>query len=430
MVSAPKRRLADSHLEVEVGPVAAAGAAELPDHLAGVDLLAELHRRRLQHVHVDEAVVVGGAVDRRGSCPRPPAVGIAVLAAIDDDAVVHRDLGRPGLAEDVLALVDVAVARRRRSGRLCRRSRAARSSGKTYPAARPCGVPWSTPKSAALLASDRRPAPASRPGTGRPEHRAERRAQAEHDRDREAGLRRRPGQTAFAWSPHAGGSPPPAPACGPGPGRRAPHARSSAGAAARPGGFGRRLAAPPARARSALLAAAALGRSRSASQPLQALNASRSSRALDPLPVARRSRGRSARGARSLAIRPRVEGAGTCRRPASRVRSRIDDADRPLRTPFRAGLSDFRGARGPRVRLSLRLSRRIWIRDSDGHEDREERDQAEGEEGDHLVVRAAVDADPVGRHGGGRGHEQRGQRDQAEAAGDEANLPRIASRAI
>src|SRR5262249_28265845 len=47
-----------------------------------------------------------------------------------------------------------------------------------------------------------------------------------------------------------------------------------------------------------------------------------------------------------------------------------------------------------------------------GHEDREERDHAEGEVGDHLVVGASVDADPI------RGQRAGGQ-DQQRAYGDE-----------
>src|SRR4051794_10617599 len=103
-----QRRFADPDLEVEVRPIAAASAAELPDDLTGMNVVPELYRRRLQHVHVDEAVVAGGAVEHY-VVAAAAVVGIAVLPSVDDDAVVDRDLGRPGLAEDVLALVDVAV---------------------------------------------------------------------------------------------------------------------------------------------------------------------------------------------------------------------------------------------------------------------------------------------------------------------------------
>ena len=58
-------------------------------------------------MHVDEAVVVRGAVDD-DVVSAPAVVGIGGLAPVDHDPVVDRDLRRPGLAEDVLPLVDVA----------------------------------------------------------------------------------------------------------------------------------------------------------------------------------------------------------------------------------------------------------------------------------------------------------------------------------
>src|SRR4029079_4160172 len=84
-------RLADALLEVEVRPLAAAGAAELPDHLSGVDPLPEMHRGRLQHVHGDEALVVCWSVDGE-LVAAAPVIRVAVLPAIDHDAVVYRDL--------------------------------------------------------------------------------------------------------------------------------------------------------------------------------------------------------------------------------------------------------------------------------------------------------------------------------------------------
>src|SRR3954453_15612837 len=112
-----QRRLADPDLEVEVRPIAAAGAAELPDDLTGMNVVPELYRRRLQHVHVDEAVVAGGAVEHY-VVAAAAVVGIAVLPSVDHDPVVDRDLRCPGLPEDVLALMNVAVAGRAELGDL------------------------------------------------------------------------------------------------------------------------------------------------------------------------------------------------------------------------------------------------------------------------------------------------------------------------
>ena len=67
---------------------------------------------------------------------------------------------------------------------------------------------------------------------------------------------------------------------------------------------------------------------------------------------------------------------------------------------------------GPRRRSSssrarsLRLSSRLWISESDDHEDREEDHHAEGEVGDDLVVGAPVEADAVGGDRSGRREQQ------------------------
>src|SRR4029077_18069430 len=88
-------------------PVAAAGAAELADDVPRVHLVPELDRRGLQHVHVYEGGVVRRAVDD-DVVPASAVVRIGGLASVHHDAVVDCDLRRPGLAEDVLPLVDVA----------------------------------------------------------------------------------------------------------------------------------------------------------------------------------------------------------------------------------------------------------------------------------------------------------------------------------
>src|SRR3954452_25219088 len=101
-----RRRLADPHLEVEVGPIALPRAAHLPDRLTGVDPITELDRRRLEHVHVDEAAVLRRAV-YDDEVPAAARVRIGVLPPVDHNAVVHGDLGPAGLGKDVLTLVEV-----------------------------------------------------------------------------------------------------------------------------------------------------------------------------------------------------------------------------------------------------------------------------------------------------------------------------------
>src|ERR671919_2194955 len=62
----PVGDLAAPDLEVEMWPVAGAGAADLADDLPGPDLVASTQGRGLEHVQVDVGAVVRRAVHHQG----------------------------------------------------------------------------------------------------------------------------------------------------------------------------------------------------------------------------------------------------------------------------------------------------------------------------------------------------------------------------
>src|SRR5215207_5940305 len=112
----PVGHLSAPDLEVEMWPVAGAGAADLTDDLPGPDLVAGAERGGREHVQVDVAAVLSRAVDHQGV---PAAVRVEALAAAtaEDDPVADGEQGGSGLGEDVLSLVGVPVAVRAELGR-------------------------------------------------------------------------------------------------------------------------------------------------------------------------------------------------------------------------------------------------------------------------------------------------------------------------
>ena len=192
LVSAPKDALPIRTSKWRCGPSQLPVQPSCPTTCPAWTRLPEMYRGRLQHVHVDEAVVVGGAVD--GEVIAPAAViRVAVLPAIDHDAVVHRDLGRPGLAEDVLTLVDMAGARSAESGKLV--PEVVRPLEREHvPGGKPLRCPLVDAEEGGAVGQGSVSGPRLEARQRQAHRRAEPGAQGEHDRDRKPGLRRRPGQ--------------------------------------------------------------------------------------------------------------------------------------------------------------------------------------------------------------------------------------------
>src|SRR5918994_745886 len=201
----PVGDLAVPDLEVEMWPVAGAGAADLADDLPGPDLVAGAEGGGLEHVQVDVAAVVRRAVGHQGV---PAAVRVEALAAatVEDDPIADGEQGGSGLGEDVLSLVGVPVAVGAELGRrlavIVRRGAADREDV-------PAGQPRCGPRADAEegRAPHRRALARARveTGNGKPEQRSECGRQAEDDADRDPRLRGGPDEVAAADGPSVPG---------------------------------------------------------------------------------------------------------------------------------------------------------------------------------------------------------------------------------
>ena len=115
---------------------------------------------------------------------------------------------------------------------------------------------------------------------------------------------------------------------------------------------------------------------------------------------------------------------------------------RPGRSPARSLIGDAVVPRKPHAALGLAASEALEVlraplfavfeadldQGQDGHQDREERDRAEREEGDHLVVGPPVNPYAVGGHrrgGDDESADHRDQHDQQTAEMSEAHAPAI-----
>src|SRR3954447_4183543 len=129
-------------------------------------------------------------------------------------------------------------------------------------------------------------------------------------------------------------------------------------------------------------------------------------------------------------LEARIEAAGTVGRTLIGMRLRIGDAVVPCRPHTEPGLTTSEALEVLCAPL-LAIFEANLDQGEDRHQDREESDQPEGEEGDDLVVGAAVGADAISGHGGRREHQQRDQgeerrqqtRELAESHPGQSNAP-------
>ena len=91
-------------LEVQVRTRAVTCAPDAADALAGADVPADAHERRLAHMEVDVRA------PRRAAVERDVVAASALVADRDHDGVAHGDQRRAGSREHVLALVPVPGA--------------------------------------------------------------------------------------------------------------------------------------------------------------------------------------------------------------------------------------------------------------------------------------------------------------------------------